>query len=245
MHLRGQAGKFMQSGTVEDYLKAIYELEEKAGVAKTTLLADRLGIKAGTVSEMIKRLSRARSPLIAYKPHHGVRLTPRGRIAALGVIRRHRLLETFLHHSLDLSWDEVHAEAEILEHHLSERVADAMDRHLGHPRFDPHGEPIPRKNGTIAERSERPLSDIEERADFRIVRVVPESGALLVHLESLGIGIGCRGSMASKAPSDGPVTIRIMAGGRAAEHVLERRIANLIYVEAIQSASPPSTPADD
>jgi DtxR family transcriptional regulator, Mn-dependent transcriptional regulator len=71
MHLRGQAGKFMQSGTVEDYLKAIYELEEKAGVAKTTLLADRLGIKAGTVSEMIKRLSKVRSPLIAYKPHQG------------------------------------------------------------------------------------------------------------------------------------------------------------------------------
>jgi len=221
----------MQSGPVEDYLKAIYELEEKAGIARTTLLADKLGIKAGTVSEMIKRLSKARTPLITYKHHQGVRLTPKGRLAALSVIRRHRLLETFLHRSLDLSWNEVHAEAEVLEHHLSDRVADAMDRHLGYPSFDPHGEPIPRSDGTIIERSSRRLSEMEEKTAFRIVRVVPESDELLIYLESLAIGIGSSGSVVSIAPLDGPITVRMKIGNRMKEYPLDRHVAELIYAE--------------
>ena len=221
----------MQSGPVEDYLKAIYELEEKAGIARTTLLADRLGIKAGTVSEMIKRLSKARSPLITYKHHQGVRLTPKGRRAALGVIRRHRLLETFLHRTLALSWDEVHAEAEVLEHHLSDRVADAMDRHLGHPRFDPHGEPIPKSDGTIVERADLRLSDLEDKREFRIVRVVPESDDLLVYLESLNIGIGSSGSVVFKAPLDGPITVKIKTDKQLMEHSLARHVTDLVYVK--------------
>jgi DtxR family Mn-dependent transcriptional regulator len=223
----------MQSGPVEDYLKAIYELEEKTGIARTTLLAEKLGIKAGTVSAMIKRLSKARSPLITYKHHHGVRLTSKGKKAALSVIRRHRLLETFLHRSLDLSWDEVHAEAEVLEHHLSDRVADAMDRHLGFPRFDPHGEPIPQSDGTIIDRSSRRLSEMEERTEFRIVRVVPESDELLIYLDSLAIGIGAFGSVLSKAPLHGPITIGMKVGDQTTEHSLARHVADLIYVDSI------------
>lgn len=223
----------MQSGPVEDYLKAIYELEEESGIAKTTLLADKLGIKAGTVTEMIKRLSKKRFPLIIYKHHQGVRLTIEGRRAALSVIRRHRLLETFLHRTLALSWDEVHAEAEILEHHLSDRVADAMDRHLGFPKFDPHGEPIPQSDGTIINRSSRRLLEMEEGKEFRIVRVVPESDELLIYLESLAIGIGACGFVLSKAPLDGPITIRIKINDQMTEHSLASHVANLIYVDAV------------
>jgi DtxR family Mn-dependent transcriptional regulator len=111
---------------VEDYLKAIYELELKEGLAQATLLAEKLGIQAGTVSEMIKRLASASPRLITYKHHRGVRLTARGKKAALGIIRRHRLLETFLHQTLGLSWDEVHEEAEVLEHHIL-RFPDSID----------------------------------------------------------------------------------------------------------------------
>ena len=222
----------MQSGPVENYLKAIYELEEKAGIARTTILADKLGIKAGTVSEMIKRLSKADSPLITYKHHQGVRLTPKGRIAALSVIRRHRLLETFLHRTLALSWDEVHAEAEVLEHHLSDRVTDAMDRHLGYPRYDPHGEPIPHSDGTIIVRKEMRLTDIDEYQNFRVVRVVPESDDLLINLDNIKLGIGTCGSIVARAPSDGSITIRIESNNQFVEHELERQVADFIYVES-------------
>lgn len=221
----------MQSGPVENYLKAIYELEEKTGIARTTLLADKLGIKAGTVSEMIKRLSKADSPLITYRHHQGVRLTSKGRKAALSVIRRHRLLETFLHRTLALSWDEVHAEAEVLEHHLSDRVTDAMDRHLGYPRYDPHGEPIPQGDGKIIDLSGMRLSDIDDEREFRIVRVVPESDDLLIYLESLKMGIGACGSIVSPVPLDGPITVRIQSDDQFMEHSLSRQVANLIFVE--------------
>jgi DtxR family Mn-dependent transcriptional regulator len=223
----------MQSGPVENYLKAIYELEEKTGIARTTILAAKLGIKAGTVSEMIKRLSKSDSPLITYKHHQGVRLTPKGRKAALSVIRRHRLLETFLHRTLALSWDEVHTEAEVLEHHLSDRVTDAMDRHLGFPRYDPHGEPIPHGDGTIIDRKEIRLSDIDEYQKFRVVRVVPESDDLLINLDKLKLRIGTCGSIVARAPSAGPITIRIKSNNQFVEHEFERPVADLIYVEPL------------
>jgi DtxR family Mn-dependent transcriptional regulator len=125
----------------------------------------------------------------------------------------------------------VHAEAEILEHHLSDRVADAIDHHLGHPHFDPHGEPIPRSNGTIDDLAGQPLSEMEEASDFRIVRVVPESEKLLVYLESLDIGIGSCGSIVSKTPMNGPITLRINTRDRVAEHALGRHITDLLYAE--------------
>lgn len=221
----------VQSGPVENYLKAIYELEEKTGIARTTILADKLGIKAGTVTEMIKRLAKADYPLITYKHHQGVRLTPKGRKAALSVIRRHRLLETFLHRTLALSWDEVHVEAEVLEHHLSDRVTDAMDRHLGFPQYDPHGEPIPHGDGTIIDRKEMRLSDIDIYQKFRVVRVVPESDDLLINLDHLKLRIGTCGSIVTKVPSGGPITIRIETNDQAVEHELGHQVADLIYVE--------------
>ena len=223
----------MTSHKVEDYLKAIYELEEAEGLAKTTLLAEKLGIQAGTVSEMIKRLSKGSPRLITYKHHHGVRLTPQGKKTALGVIRRHRLLETFLHQTLELSWDEVHEEAEVLEHHISERVTDSIDRHLDFPKFDPHGEPIPDKTGNIISQARLSLSDVQERQFFKIIAVNPVSSELLLYLGSLGIGIHSSGSVVSRSPLDGPITIQMLQNDMSEEHIIGRNVADQIYVEII------------
>ncbi len=223
----------MTSHKVEDYLKAIYELEKREGLAKTTLLAEKLGIQAGTVSEMIKRLSKGSPRLITYKHHHGVRLTPKGKKTALGVIRRHRLLETFLHQTLELSWDEVHEEAEVLEHHISDRVTDSIDRHLDFPKFDPHGEPIPDKTGNIISQARMSLSDVQERQIFKIIAVNPVSSELLLYLGSLGIGIHSSGSVISRSPLDGPITIQILQNDMSEEHIIGRNVADQIYVEII------------
>ena len=223
----------MTSSKVEDYLKAIYELEEKEGLAKTTLLAEKLGIQAGTVSEMIKRLSKGSPPLITYKHHHGVRLTAKGKKAALSVIRRHRLLETFLHETLGLSWDEVHEEAEVLEHHLSERVTNSIDQHLDFPKSDPHGEPIPDREGNIIAQAQMRLSETQEGQIFKIIAVNPISNDLLLYLASLGIGIHSSGSVISKSPLDGLIKFRINQKGTFEEHILGRNVADQIYVEKI------------
>ena len=182
----------MNSETVEDYLKAIYVLEEKEGRAKTSALAAQLGVTAGSVTDMLKRLSAAETKLLTYKHHHGARLTSRGKKVALDVIRRHRLLETFLHDILNLKWGEVHAEAEILEHHISGRVTDAIDRLLDHPQFDPHGEPIPGKDGQLPQVAQQKLTEIDIGLTVRIVRVDPFREDLLTYLDSLGIGIHTR-----------------------------------------------------
>jgi DtxR family Mn-dependent transcriptional regulator len=223
----------MASSKVEDYLKAIYELVERDGLAKTTLLAERLGIQAGTVSEMIKRLSQTSPRLINYRHHHGVRLTPKGKKAALGVIRRHRLLETFLHQTLGLSWHEVHEEAEVLEHHLSQRVTDSLDEHLNFPQFDPHGEPIPDRDGNLIARKKIRLSEINVQQNFKIIGVNPVSRELLGYLENLEIKIYSSGRVLAKSPLKGPIKIRIDQKGAVQEHTLGRSVTDHIYVERI------------
>jgi DtxR family Mn-dependent transcriptional regulator len=223
----------MTSSKVEDYLKAIYELEEQEGLAKTKRLAEKLGNQAGTVSEMIKRLARTSPRFITYKHHRGVRLTARGKKAALGIIRRHRLLEAFLYQTLELSWDEVHEEAEVLEHHISDRVTDSIDRHLDFPEFDPHGEPIPDREGNIRNRTQLSLSEIQEGKNFKIIAVDPVSSEFLLYLESLTIGIHSSGSVLSKSPMDGPIKIRINQNNIIKEHTLGKNITDQIYVERI------------
>ena len=195
----------MGSDAVENYLKAIYELEALFGKAKTSALAKKLGVTAGSVTDMLKRLSAMDSSLIHYKSHQGVRLTDKGRQMALDVIRRHRLLETFLHRVLGLSWADVHQEAEILEHHVSSRVIDAMDRVLDYPCFDPHGELIPRTGGDLPATNQRPLADIEAGRNVRIVRVRTSSDDFLRYLDAIGIGIDTTGTVLEKAPFDGPL----------------------------------------
>ncbi len=221
----------MASRAQEDYLKAIYELEEKAGIAKTTKLAEKLGIRAATVTEMVQRLSREIPRLITYQSHQGVRLAPAGKKRALAIIRRHRLLETFLHTTLGLNWDEVHEEAEVLEHHLSQRVTEALDRHLGFPKFDPHGEPIPNHDGDMADRSRLRLSEIQEGDHFTIFSVDPISGEFLGYLEGIGIGIRTSGRLLANNRQNGSISILIDGPESSKERILDRDIADNIFVE--------------
>lgn len=228
----------MTSNAIEDYLKAIYNLQEKYGRAKTSALAQTLGVTAGSVTDMIKRLSHTSPHLITYKHHQGVKLTPLGRKSALDIIRRHRLLETFLHDTLGLSWDEVHAEAEVLEHHISERVADALEVLLDHPDVDPHGEPIPGKNGELPIISQRRLSDIKVGATVRIVRVDPEQDELLRYLDDIGITIGTVATVIDKAPLEGPLRLRIQNSRNVSECSLGTSAADSLYVDALPVPSP-------
>ena len=220
----------MASRAKEDYLKAIYECEESNGIAKTTHLADKLGVRAATVTEMIQRLSQEPRSAIIYKHHQGVHLTPDGKKQALNIVRRHRLLETFLHETLKLNWDEVHQEAEVLEHHLSPRVTAAIDRHLGFPKFDPHGEPIPDESGRMAPHSLFPLSQVKEKGKFTITGVDPISGEFLAHLQQQGIGIGTTGRLLSREPDTG--ALRLQLGSNTDAHTtLTEDISNRIFVE--------------
>lgn len=226
----------MGTHAVEDYLKAIYELQEEEGRAKTSRLAEKLGVTPGSVTDMLKRLSQSPPGLLTYRHHYGVQLTSKGRAEALDVIRRHRLLETFLHQILGLNWDEVHQEAEVLEHHISTRVADAIDRLLEHPEFDPHGEPIPRQSGALPTVSEKRLSDVDIGSAFRIVRVLPTESALLQHLDAIGIGIDSTGVMVEKAPFDGPLTFRPGRRGDQPPRTIGRNVADQLFVDILPSS---------
>jgi DtxR family Mn-dependent transcriptional regulator len=148
----------MASEAVDDYLKAIFELAgDGDGRASTASLAKRLSVAPASVTGMLRKLSEDEPPSVIYEKHHGARLTKHGRSRALEVIRHHRLIELFLHDSLGYRWDEVHDEAEKLEHAISETLEDRIAERLGHPEVDPHGHPIPRKDGTIPKRSEQNL----------------------------------------------------------------------------------------
>jgi len=223
----------MYSEKVETYLKAVYEIEEAHSRAKTSHLSERLGVSAGSVTEMIQRISSLRPKLLDYAPQHGVRLTNRGKKAALQVVRRHRLLETFLHDTLRLSWDEVHMEAQALEHHVSERVADAIYALLGNPTHDPHGEPIPDRRGRLPATSSRRLADVEPGETVRVVRIHPHPADFLPYLDRIGIGIGTEVRLLEKAPMEEPMRISVRGDGQIRERSIGQGAAVRIFVEGI------------
>src|SRR5262245_48344967 len=157
------------SQAVEDYVKAIYKLQDGGEAVSTNDLARKMGKTAAATTKMIRHL--AESKLIDYTKHYGVRLTPAGEKVALETIRKHRLLELYLHQALGYGWDEVDAEAEKLEHHISEEFEDRIDRMLDFPSTDPHGDPIPTREGTIAPPKGKPLSESEPGERLVILRV--------------------------------------------------------------------------
>ena len=177
------------SAAVEDYLKAIYRLQEETGGPVTTsALGGWLGVTAGSASGMLKKLDDLR--LIIYVPYHGVRLNEAGWRAALGVVRRHRLLEAFLAQSLGLSWDQVHDEAEALEHALSPGLCEVIAARLGDPRTDPHGDPIPTPDGRVIETPSRNLASLRPRQRGRVARVSDRDPGVLRLLTGRGIALG-------------------------------------------------------
>ena len=210
---------------MQDYLKAVYRLGESGPVA-TQELADELGVAASSATNMAKRLHDL--GLLHHAPYHGVTLTPEGREAALDVVRRHRLLETYLAKAVGLGWDEVHDEAERLEHHLSDRLEARLDSLLGFPATDPHGDPIPREGADLAPGPT--LLQTPAGAEGTVSRVSDRDPEQLRYLRALGIVPGARVTVLEHLPFEGPVRIRVLASDdeREQEHVLGRVLAGAV-----------------
>lgn len=215
--------------SIDNYLKAIYELEEAAAPVATTALAGRLAIASPSATAMIQRLSAHKPPLVKYTRHRGVTLTERGRRRALEVIRHHRLIETFLHRVLKFDWDEVHEEAERLEHYISERLEDRIAEFLGHPEYDPHGAPIPAKDGTLPRARFVALTHVAPGQSGRVVRINRGPEGMEAYIHSLGIKPGVALTLAARAPFDGPVSVAV--GPRRTAHALGQNVAELVVIE--------------
>lgn len=181
------------SESTDDYLKAILELSGADGARVSgNALAERLGIRAASVTGMLQKLARGRPCFVRYEKHHGVRLSPAGRKRALEIVRHHRLLERFLHDILDYPWEEVHEEAERLEHFISEKLEDRIAAKLGDPETDPHGHPIPAKSGALRNRQETPLSKWACGVPAVIGSVSDRDPACLRELNRLGLRPGVK-----------------------------------------------------
>jgi DtxR family transcriptional regulator, Mn-dependent transcriptional regulator len=210
---------------VEDYLKAIWKLEQ-GGRVSTSALADELRVSAASATGMLKKLAGLR--LVRHEPYHGAALTPAGRRVALEVVRHHRLLELYLMEALGLGWDEVHVEAERLEHHLSEELEARIDAALGHPTHDPHGDPIPTAELVLADEKVRSLLDLERGSSAVVSRVPGEDPALLRYLAELGLAPSRTVSVVDRAPFEGPLTVEVE--GR--RHAIARELASRIEIGA-------------
>ena len=215
------------SEAVEDYAKAIHALYEREGTpVSTNALADRLGVSPGSVTAMLKRMGAM--GLARHEPYHGVSLTPAGDRVALEVIRHHRLLESYLAEVLGMPWDRVHAEAEVLEHYISEELEERIAAALGDPTRDPHGDPIPSAQLDLADDATRALSELEPGEEGVFARVSDSDPAMLRYLEERGIKPGARLMVREVQPFGGPVFIE--TEGR--RHALGGELAHGMRVEA-------------
>jgi DtxR family transcriptional regulator, Mn-dependent transcriptional regulator len=195
------------SASVQNYAKAVYALETRGGAAVSTNdLAVRLGVTPASVSGMVRKLTEV--GIVEHEPYHGVRLTAEGRRVALEVLRHHRLLELFLAQELGMSWDRVHAEAEVLEHVLSEELEALIAARLGHPAVDPHGDPIPTAEFEIDERPTRCLDELPVGAAGRFVRVSDADPEMLRYLAEHGIALDAHLEVVDRQPFGGPVFVR-------------------------------------
>lgn len=199
-----------RSQSVEDYLKTIYKLESETGPKKgvsTSRLAKKMGVANASVTNMLKRL--AEMKMVNYESYYGTRLTETGEKIALEIIRHHRLLELYLKEVMGYSWDEVHDEAEKLEHHISEQFEDKIAELLNHPTEDPHGDPIPSKDGKMPKIMLKPLHSIPLETPFIVRRVKNQNPELLRYLEKQGLIPGVKVEVLNKEPFDGPVQLKV------------------------------------
>ena len=223
---RTKAG--VNTESVDDYLKAILELggpEERR--VSSNALAHQLGVRAASVTGMLQKLAAQRPSFVRYEKHHGVQLTPAGKIRALEVLRHHRLLERFLHDVLDYTWDEVHEEAERLEHFISEKLEDRMAAKLGDPQTDPHGHLIPEKDGVLADRGEVPLSKWAYGVPAMISSVSDRDSSALRDMQRLGL---CPGTAVTVEAGVRSASLLVRIGGRAACARLSQKLAELVSV---------------
>ncbi len=195
------------SEAIEDFLKAVYMLQQEQDRVQTSTLAETLNITAPSTTEMAKKLAKAN--LVEHEPYRGIRLTPAGERVALEIVRHHRLLELFLVQALGYSWDEVHEEAERLEHAVSERLAQRIAEYLGDPRYDPHGDPIPGPQGDIAPRDLTPLAKWPVGQRGQVARLRDQAPDMLRYLADKGLTVGAAVEVVRADPFDGPITLRV------------------------------------
>lgn len=213
---------------IEDYVKTIYSLALEESPVSTSRIAAARGVKPASATSMIQRL--ARLNLVNYEKHYGVTLTEAGEKLALEVIRHHRLLELYLMEALGFRWDEVHEQADILEHVISEKLEERIAAALNHPEFDPHGDPIPALDGTMAVIDTTALSDMVAGDRARVARIPDDSNSeLLRYLAGLGLVPGAMVSIVEVAPFLGPLTVEVDDGRK----VIGRNLADLVLVERV------------
>ena len=216
----------MHTAAVEDYVKTIYKLQTQTETVSTSALAERTGTTAAAVTKMLKHL--AQLHLVSYTPYHGVRLTPMGEKIALEVIRHHRLLELYLAQAMGYSWDQVDAEAEKLEHVISEEFEARIDTLLGHPQACPHGDPIPGPDGTLVEERLRTLSECQPGEVVAIARVKDTDAAVLRALTARVMRLQTVVAVVERDSIDGLLTVQV--GDQ--RHVLGPALAGSVFVTA-------------
>jgi DtxR family Mn-dependent transcriptional regulator len=216
------------SDSVENYAKAIYALQDRFGFATTSGLAERLGVTPASASGMVKKLDG--QGLVEHVPYKGVRLTDEGERVALEVLRHHRLLELYLAENLGVPWDRVHDEAEVLEHVLSEELEEAIAAKLGHPTRDPHGDPIPTRDGRVEQQDTISLTSLDPGQAGVFVRISDSDPEMLRYLSERGIAPGDEFEVVEKQPFGGPSFIRV----GDAVHVLGGDLASAMRVELRQ-----------
>lgn len=220
-----------QTEAVEDALKAMYRIAGRCEPVTTSALAEHLAVTAPTVSAMLKRLQT--HGLIVRRPDHSIELTGHGAEHARSVVRRHRLLEAFLSQVLNVPWDEVHAEAEILEHAISDRLLDRIDGHLGHPSADPHGDPIPPRAGEYVERWGYRLDGVREGVRFRVERIDDRNSDALRYLADIGIRPGADVEISRRTPFGGPLWLLV----EGTEQALGDQLTTLIHGVVVEAAA--------
>jgi DtxR family Mn-dependent transcriptional regulator len=224
----------IRSTAVEDYCKAIFTLESREEEpVSTNALAERLDITPGSVSAMLRKLEELE--LAVHLPYRGVRLTEKGRRVALEVIRHHRLLELFLAETLEMPWDMVHAEAEVLEHVLSEELEELIAAKLGDPTLDPHGDPIPSVDLQLRERKTRSLESLQAGEGGVFVRVSDSDPEMLRYLSDRGIFPGDHFQVRDRQPFGGPLFVRF----GESEHTIGGRLARAMRVELDDGGAAP------
>lgn len=225
----------MPSLTVENYLKAILQLELRDGSPSvaTGQLATQLGVSPGTVTSMLKTL--ADSGLADYRPYEGATLSDSGRLLALRMLRRHRLIEQFLAETLALSWDQVHEEAENMEHAVSDVLVDRIDEYLGHPEVDPHGDPIPAADGRLrgSKPPTFPLSNCDSGASIRVSRVMNQHPDFMRYLSDEGLEVGQTATVMSNNREAGIITLLL----NERQVSIGKQAANDLLVVAIETAA--------
>jgi DtxR family Mn-dependent transcriptional regulator len=223
------------SGSLDRYLHAILLLADHGQAVDTGDLAKKVGVSDAAASRMLRTL--ADKGLVRVEPYQGAEFTTEGLHRALRVVRRHRLLEAYLHEVMGFDLRQAHERASLMQPVIDETFEDKLDAMLGHPKFDPHGQPIPSKNATWPKVADAPLLDLPAGTGGRVSRVTSDDGDAITYLEGLGIAPGAALSLESVSPFDGPVAVKV--GGKILH--LGRRLAATVHVAEGEPPAPPST----